>query len=690
METSSLYIQIRPFASIVFHSYLSNIERLDVIYLPELSDILGSFSLKSYTHLLSANMLKLLPFLLLPVTQTVQAAMSIAVSTNQATNPASYAIDGNSSTFWHSEYSPVLVPLPHVIYLDTGSSQLLDGFTYLPRQDGNPNGNIGSYSLAVSADNKTWTTVAASTFKDDASLKSVGFNNTQARYFRLNATSEAGNRGNWTSAAEFGFSLAPSAAGELGDWGPVISMPLVPVAGFVEYSTGNIWTFAAYSPISFQAGLHGYTISAVYNPTTGSVSSANISNTHHDMFCPGISLLFDGRAIVTGGDTADKTSIYTSSANTWVTGPAMQIPRGYQSTATTSTGKVFNIGGSWSGGHGGKNGEIYDPASNTWSLLPGCPVAPMLTADAQGAFRTDNHAWLFSWKNGSVFQAGPSKAMNWYGTTGTGSQVAAGLRNSDTDSMCGNAVMYDAVNGKIFTAGGSTSYQNSEATNNVHLITIGTPHVAPTVQTLTSMTYKRAFANGVVLPDGKVIVTGGQPYAVPFTDTNAVLTPELWDPATQTFTILPPHTIPRTYHSMALLMLDGRVFTGGGGLCGSCATNHADAQIYSPAYLFNTNGTLANRPVISSATSTVAVGGTVTIQTDSEVTTFSMTRYGSATHTVNTDQRRIPLKPVTTNGNTYTFTIPADPGIALPGYWMFWAINSAGVPSVASTIKITL
>ncbi|KAF7898509.1 hypothetical protein EAF00_004955 [Botryotinia globosa] len=608
-----------------------------------LSNFIGFVLRNIALYLPSTNMLALWSFLLLPVMQTVQAAMSIRVSSSQATNPASYAVDGNSSTFWHSEYSPVLVPFPHVIYLDTGSAQILNAFTYTPRQDGKRNGNI------------------------------------------------AGNRGSWTSAAEFGFSVAPTAVGGLGQWGPVINMPLVPVAGFIEYSTGNIWTYAAYSPLAFQIGLHGYTISAVYNPTSGAISSANVSNTQHDMFCPGMSLMFDGRAIVTGGDTANKTSIYDSATDQWVAGPVMKVPRGYQSTTTTSTGKVFNIGGSWSGGYGGKNGEIHDPSTNKWSLLSGCPVKPMLTADAQGAFRTDNHAWLFAWKNGSVFQAGPSKAMNWYGTTGTGSQVAAGLRASNPDSMCGNAVMYDAVAGKIFTAGGSPSYQNSAATNSVHLITIGSPNVNPTVQTLTSMAYKRAFANGVVLPNGKIFVIGGQPYAVPFTDTDAVLTPELWDPTTQNFTILPPHAIPRTYHSMALLMLDGRVFTGGGGLCGSsCATNHADAQIYSPAYLFTADGTAATRPVISSATSTVAIGGTLTIVTDTAVTSFSITRFGSATHTVNTDQRRIALTPVTTSDNTYTFTIPNDAGIALPGYWMFWAMTSAGVPSVASTIKITL
>ena len=73
-------------------------------------------------------------------------------------------------------------------------------------------------------------------------------------------------------------------------------------------------------------------------------------------------------------------------------------------------------------------------------------------------YRGDNHGWLFGWKEGSVFQAGPAVAMNWYGTSGTGSQSPAGNRASDADSMCGNAVMYDAVAGKILTLGGAPRY----------------------------------------------------------------------------------------------------------------------------------------------------------------------------------------------------------------------------------------
>lgn len=613
-------------------------------------------------------------------------SITITVDSFQVGNEGAKAIDGDSATFWHSEYSPVLVALPHKAVIDLGLAQTVNTFTYLPRQNGNMNGNIGQYTLESSTDNTAWALITNATFADDRTLKTLSFTTISARYFRLTALSEAGNRGPWTSAAELTVSLSSTT---LGSWGPVIAFPLVPVAAFVLHDTGKILTFASYQVNNY--GGSGNTWTATYDPSTGLVSEADITNTQHDMFCPGMSLDVNGRAVVTGGDDANKTSIYDPQTNAWVIGAQMKIPRGYQSSAILSDGRIFTIGGSWSGGYGGKNGEIYNATSNSWTLLPGCPVAPMLTADAQGIFRQDNHGWLFGWRSGYVFQAGPSKAMNWYGTTGTGTQTAAGLRGTDPDSMDGNAVMYDAVNGKILTLGGSPSYQNSNATSNVHLITIGTPGAAPTVATLSSMSYKRAFANAIVLPNGQVFVTGGQSYAVPFTDTTAILTPELWNPATLGFTVLPPHSIPRNYHSVALLMLDGRVFTGGGGLCGSCATNHEDGQIYSPAYLFNSNGTLATRPVVTSISSTtVLVGGTFQAVLNVAAATFSIIRYGSATHTVDTDQRRIALTPTLTSGTTYTFTIPSDSGVTLPGYWMFFALNSPGVPSIAKTIKITL
>jgi galactose oxidase len=167
-----------------------------------------------------------------------------------------------------------------------------------------------------------------------------------------------------------------------------------------------------------------------------------------------------------------------------------------------------------------------------------------------------------------------------------------------------------------------------------------------------------------------------------------VLSPELWDPATGSFTVMAPQAIPRTYHSAAVLLPDGRVFSGGGGLCGGCTTNHPDGQIYSPPYLFNANGTLRTRPVITSAPASAVTGSTVTVTTNSATPTFSLIRMSGDTHTVNNDQRRIPLAPATVNGTTYTLQLPSDKGVLLPGNYMLFALDASGTPSVAKMMNI--
>lgn len=186
------------------------------------------------------------------------------------------------------------------------------------------------------------------------------------------------------------------------------------------------------------------------------------------------------------------------------------MARGYQSSTTTSDNRVFTIGGAYSGPRKGKDGEVYDPATNAWTALPNAKMKAMLTTDHEGIWREDNHAWLFGWKNASVFQAGPSKAMNWYGTKGTGSQVAAGIRDPIDDAMCGIFVMYDATAGKILSAGGAPDYTNADANARAHITTIGEPNTPAKVERVADMAYPRGFSNAVVLPDGKVLVSGGQ------------------------------------------------------------------------------------------------------------------------------------------------------------------------------------
>ena len=609
--------------------------------------------------------------------------------------PPSNVLDGNTNTFWHTPFGANANGLPHTLTIDMKQSYLINSVAYIPRQDGSLNGNVGEHSITTSLDGITFGNIAAlGTYADTDQTKTTTFEAVNARFVRLTALTEAGARGPWTSCASFNIfqttTPAPAHQGA-GEWSPTIDFPLVPVSMALEHDSGNILVWSSYAASTFGNSNGGNTLTATYNPATGIVSQRNVQNTDHDMFCEGLSMDMTGRIIATGGNNAPKTSMYSPKYDVWTADAEMNIPRGYQAQASLSNGNQFVIGGSWSGGDTvPKIGEVYSPFTNTWTLLNGAPVAPMLTADQQGVYRADNHGWLFGWKAGSVFQAGPSKNMNWYGTAGAGSTTPAGARGDDGDAMCGNAVMYDAAAGKILAVGGATSYQGVDSTANAHIISINTPNTVATTQKINPMWFQRIFANAVVLPTGNVFITGGQVHGVPFSDDTAQLIPELWDPVTTRFTKLASQTVPRNYHSTAILMPDATVLSGGGGLCGDCATNHYDAQVYTPPYLFNPDGSRAIRPVILNAPAQATISNpasTLVATTNVPVSAWSLIRLGSTTHTVNTDQRRIPLFG-TNNGNTYTLSLPTDPGIFLPGYYMLFAMNAQGVPSLAKYVWV--
>ncbi|GAA2143675.1 beta-galactosidase [Kitasatospora kazusensis] len=121
------------------------------------------------------------------------------------------AFDGNPATYWHTAWSTGDAPLPHELQIDLGARYTLDGLTYLPRQDGSPNGRIGSYEVYVSDTATAWgSPVATGAFTDTAAPKTVALPPTTGRYLRLRALSEAGGRGPWTSAAEIGVTGVPA------------------------------------------------------------------------------------------------------------------------------------------------------------------------------------------------------------------------------------------------------------------------------------------------------------------------------------------------------------------------------------------------------------------------------------------------------------------------------------------------
>ncbi|KAF2027487.1 galactose oxidase [Setomelanomma holmii] len=385
------------------------------------------------------------------------------------------------------------------------------------------------------------------------------------------------------------------------------------------------------------ASCHEITQFADCNLVTPAVSQRTVTETKHDMFCPGMSFLSDGRIVITGGENAETVSIYSPITNAFTRAADMKIPRGYQTSATLSDGRSLTIGGSLTGGLYGKTGEVFDSTRNIWTLLQGTDPKPLLTTDREGI-------------------VGPSKAMHWYYTDNGGSVVSASTRTNEMDQMY---------------------YTDSAATTATHLISITDPGKPATVEKMPNMAWARGFANAVVLLNDQVIVSGGQARSAVFADLESVLIPELFDPVRKTWMQLASAAVPHNYHSVSLLLPDGTVFVGGGGMY------QFVGEIFSPPYLFTSSGAAATRPVISAVSaSKVIVGATITVTLAGNLqnASFVPVRMGTATHNINSDQRRVPLANIQSNGaGKYTIRLPNDSDVVIPGPWYLFALDKEWV-----------
>ncbi|GBD47840.1 galactose oxidase-like domain-containing protein [Methylopila sp. Yamaguchi] len=465
-----------------------------------------------------------------------------------------------------------------------------------------------------------------------------------------------------------------------GKWSGVVTLPLIPSSGAV-LPDGKTLLWSADDEFTF--GTLGQVKALLFDPATSSYVRQD-ANVGHNMFCTGTTMLADGRVLANGGSNAAVTSIYDPKTKSYARAQDMNIPRGYSGNTILADGSVLTLGGSWSGEWADrKDGEIWTPDAG-WRVLPGVTTNGMTTPDATSGYAYDSHYWLIPAGNGKVLFAGPSPAMKWIDPTGGGAVSDAGLRGDDAFAINGTASMYDT--GKVLKTGGSISYNGNPARAGAYVIDVSSGDAA--VTKVAPMAYARTYHNAVVLPDGDVMVIGGQTYGQSFSDSNAVLAAEIWSPKTNAFRTVAAAARPRNYHSIALLLPDGRVLSGGGGLCG-CSADHPDVQIYSPGYLFDANGAPASRPRILSAPDELAFGAEAAVVTDREVVAFSLVRMSATTHSVNSDQRRLSLAVRKTGANAYAVSAPSNPGYLLPGNWMLFGLDAAGTPSVAKIVHVS-
>jgi hypothetical protein len=199
----------------------------------------------------------------------------------------------------------------------------------------------------------------------------------------------------------------------------------------------------------------------------------------------------------------------------------------------------------------------------------------------------------------------------------------------------------------------------------------------------------RVHPNIVVLPDGTVFICGGKESSAPTPPDGGRC--ELFDPrpGAATLTEMDQMNRFRHYHSVAILLPDGRVMAAGGAAEGGCTVSVQNTiEVFSPPYLFR-----GPRPVISSAAKFVEHGGTIEIKTAAaaEIRRVVLARPAAVTHQTDSEQRVLPLRFQVTGPNTIEAIAPGGPGanpIAPRGHYMLFILNEQGVPSVSTWIFV--
>lgn len=124
--------------------------------------------------------------------------------------PASYAVDNNTGTWWHTNWN-VTVPMSDFwITLELEEETVLDALRYYGR-DGSINGRVGEYKVEVSTDGDKWTQVSTGEWENTAGWKLAVFDQpTAAKYVRLTGLHTFGDSGNdrFMSAAEIRLRMA--------------------------------------------------------------------------------------------------------------------------------------------------------------------------------------------------------------------------------------------------------------------------------------------------------------------------------------------------------------------------------------------------------------------------------------------------------------------------------------------------
>ncbi len=468
-----------------------------------------------------------------------------------------------------------------------------------------------------------------------------------------------------------------------GQWSDVMSWPVIAVHANL-LPNGKVLAWDA-TPDDLDDDPHTTdnftTRVTLWDPQTNTHVATN-NNTNSDLFCAGTAQLWDGRVLFAGGDSGrartnaplPNTSIYDPATNTWRQVANMAAPRWYSSVAALASGEMLTFAGNYT----------PDPAAEVFQFNETWRPLGVTTPDG---FSID-YQWMQATPQGEVMTFGPQNTIATIDPAASGTLTPGRQRDEFAERRYGSYAMYDT--GKVLIAGGTQKDGGVPSYRSAVIVDTATQQTTDTG----SLGIGRTQHNLTILADGSVLATGGNSDGAALVSVNAgVLRPEIWSPATGQWRFMNDMQVDRQYHSVALLLADGRVLSAGGGYCGDCTAagyEEQNAEVFSPPYLFAEGDTLAVRPSIANTPAWMDYSHDISIRSDQagQISKAHLIKPGAVTHSQNQDQRLVPLNFVNAGGSTLTISSPANRNIAPPGHYLLFLVNDEGVPSTGQMIQV--
>lgn len=417
---------------------------------------------------------------------------------------------------------------------------------------------------------------------------------------------------------------------------------------------------------------------------------------HTPLYCSGESMLPDGRILLIGGNgrwptdgTGDDflglniTYTFDPDTRKWELQGLMRQGRWYPGQVLLPDGRTVVLGGYNELEPGGLfNTDLEVFSGHSFEYEP------------QGDRRTALYPHMVVMPNGKVLLAGPARGDSGLldTQTWTWSKVPALTRSRVGGNMVLTPGTFAAGSQRLLNVGGydpdeADAKDDVKATSTIESIDFASSN-PKWAQQSSGLHIGRSYSNTVTLPDGNAVVVGGGAgkigkkinYAVRADHKNRRV--ELLNLKTGRTRLGPYEVEDRAYHSTALLLPDGRVWSAGDD---ANPNNLNDtAEIYSPPYLFR-----GARPKVTSAPRSLRLGTRFTIRTRGRNGRRAVLMAPQAiTHGAEMNGRTVELKTVSRRGSRMTLALTGNAAIAPPQWYMLFVIGDRGVPSVARWVKV--